>query len=101
MLDGEDRSLTSGPRPGVRPPRVLHFACPRPPQANPMLLKSNGSAFDLDASAPEAPTPPESLREAGLTLAFLNDLILKALYLRGSMLGRDLGQFMCLPFKVV
>ena len=66
-----------------------------------MLLKSNGSAFDLDASAPEAPSPPESLREAGLTLAFLNDLILKALYLRGAMLGRDLGQFLCLPFKVV
>ena len=66
-----------------------------------MLLKSNGSSFDIDASAPEAPSPPESLREAGLTLAFLNDLILKALYLRGTMLGRDLGQFLCLPFKVV
>jgi predicted ATPase with chaperone activity len=66
-----------------------------------MLLKSNGSSFDIDASAPEAPAPPESLREAGLTLAFLNDLILKALYLRGTMVGRDLGQFLCLPFKVV
>ena len=66
-----------------------------------MLLKSSGSAFDIDATAPEAPTPPESLKEAGLTLAFLNDLILKALYLRGTMLGRDLGQFLCLPFKVV
>jgi predicted ATPase with chaperone activity len=66
-----------------------------------MLLKSNGSSFDIDASAPEAPSPPESLREAGLTLAFLNDLILKALYLRGTMVGRDLGQFLCLPFKVV
>src|SRR6476661_7190849 len=66
-----------------------------------MLLKQTGSAFDIDANAPEAPSPPESLKEAGITLAFLNDLILKALYLRGSMLGRDLGQFMCLPFKVV
>lgn len=66
-----------------------------------MLLKSNGSAFDLDAAAPEAPSPPESLKEAGLTLAFLNDLILKALYLRGTMVGRDMGQFLCLPFKVI
>ena len=66
-----------------------------------MLLKPTGSAFDIDATAPEAPTPPESLKEAGLSLAFLNDLILKALYLRGTMLGRDLGQFLCLPFKVV
>lgn len=66
-----------------------------------MLMKSSGSVFDLDAAAPEAPSPPESLKEAGLTLAFLNDLILKALYLRGAMVGRDLGQFLCLPFKVV
>jgi predicted ATPase with chaperone activity len=66
-----------------------------------MLLKQTGSAFDIDANAPEAPSPPESLKEAGITLAFLNDLILKALYLRGTMLGRDLGQFLCLPFKVV
>ena len=66
-----------------------------------MLLKSAGSAFDLDASAPEAPSPPESIKEAGLTLAFINDLILKALYLRGSMVGRDMGQFLCLPFKVI
>ena len=66
-----------------------------------MLLKSSGSSFDIDASSPEAPSPPESLKEAGLTLTFLNDLILKALYLRGTMVGRDLGQFFCLPFKVV
>jgi predicted ATPase with chaperone activity len=66
-----------------------------------MLLKSNGSAFDIDATAPEAPSPPESLKETGLSLAFLNDLILKCLYLRGTMVGRDLGQFLCLPFKVV
>ena len=66
-----------------------------------MMMKSSGSAFDIDATAPEAPSPPESLKEAGLTLAFLNDLILKALYLRGTMVGRDMGQFLCLPFKVV
>jgi predicted ATPase with chaperone activity len=66
-----------------------------------MLLKSSGSAFDIDATVPEAPSPPESLKEAGITLAFLNDLILKALYLRGTMVGRDMGQFLCLPFKVV
>ncbi|HVK11956.1 MAG TPA: ATPase [Gemmataceae bacterium] len=61
----------------------------------------SGSAFDLDASAPEAPTPPESLKETGLSLGFLNDLLLKSLYLRGTMVGRDMAQFLCLPFKVV
>jgi predicted ATPase with chaperone activity len=66
-----------------------------------MMLKSSGSAFDIDSTAPEAPAPPDTLKEAGITLAFLNDLILKALYLRGTMVGRDMGQFLCLPFKVV
>lgn len=60
-----------------------------------------GSNFDLNADAPEAPTPPESLKEAGLSLAFMSDMILKALYLRGTMIGRDMAQLLCLPFKVV
>src|SRR5437588_4210416 len=50
---------------------------------------------------PEAPTAPETLQEAGLSLGFLNDLILRTLYTRGGMLGLDLARFLCLPFKVV
>ncbi|HZU37658.1 MAG TPA: ATPase [Gemmataceae bacterium] len=50
---------------------------------------------------PEAPTAPENLQEAGLTLGFLNDLLLRTLYTRGSMLGLDLARFLCLPFKVL
>ncbi len=65
------------------------------------MLSHNGSAFDLDSNAPEAPKPPESLRESGLPASFLNDLILKLLYTRGVLLGRDIAQILCLPFKVV
>src|SRR5437588_375685 len=50
---------------------------------------------------PEAPTAPETLQEAGLSLGFLNDLILRTLYTRGGMLGLDLARMLCLPFKVV
>src|SRR5438552_15651046 len=50
---------------------------------------------------PEAPGAPESLKESGLTLGFLNDLILRTLYTRGGMLGLDLAKLMCLPFKVI
>src|SRR5438270_611897 len=53
------------------------------------------------AGLPEAPTAPESLQEAGLSLPFLNDLILRTLYTRGVMLGLDLARFLCLPFKVI
>ena len=45
------------------------------------------------ASVPEAPTAPESLKEAGLSLSFLNDLLLRTLYVRGGMLGLDLARF--------
>src|SRR5438128_3150967 len=53
------------------------------------------------AGLPEAPSAPESMKEAGLSLSFLNDLILRTLYLRGVMLGLDLARFLCLPFKVI
>ncbi len=51
--------------------------------------------------APEAPVAPESLKEAGLSTGFVCDMLLRTLYVRGSMLGRDLAQTLCLPFKVI
>src|SRR3984957_2400533 len=48
----------------------------------------------------EAPAAPESLKETGLTLGFLNEMILRTLYTYGSMLGLDLARTLCLPFKV-
>jgi predicted ATPase with chaperone activity len=52
-------------------------------------------------NAPEAPSAPENLRQTGLSLGFLNDLILRTLYMRGGMLGLDLSRQLCLPFKVI
>src|SRR5579885_3571305 len=54
-----------------------------------------------DAGLPEAPSAPETLQESGLSLGFLNDLILRTLYTRGGMLGLDLARLLCLPFKVI
>jgi predicted ATPase with chaperone activity len=53
------------------------------------------------AALPEAPTAPETLHQAGLTLPFLSDLTLRTLYARGAMLGLDLARLLCLPFKVI
>jgi predicted ATPase with chaperone activity len=67
------------------------------------MVKAKAS-FGLEwegAGLPEAPSAPETLQEAGLTLGFLNDLILRTLYTRGGMLGLDLSRLLCLPFKVV
>jgi predicted ATPase with chaperone activity len=60
------------------------------------------ASLEWDGSAmPEAPSAPETLQQTGLTLGFLNDLILRTLYTRGSLLGLDLSRLMSLPFKVV
>src|SRR5262245_8026401 len=66
-----------------------------------IATQKNGHVDWEGAGMPEAPTAPESLKEAGLSLAFLNDLVLRTLYIRGGMLGLDLARFMCLPFKVI
>ena len=50
---------------------------------------------------PEAPTAPESIKESGLTMGFLNDMLLRTLYINGGMLGLDLSRYLCLPFKVI
>jgi predicted ATPase with chaperone activity len=60
------------------------------------------SVMEWDAGVlPEAPTAPETLQQAGLTLGFLNDLLLRTLYTRGSLLGLDLSRFLRLPFKII
>ncbi len=69
-----------------------------------MFQKSNHSMSSMEwdnSGMPEAPSAPETLQQTGLTLGFLNDLILRTLYTRGSLLGLDLSRLMCLPFKVV
>jgi predicted ATPase with chaperone activity len=52
-------------------------------------------------SVPEAPSAPETLQEAGLSMPFLCDLTLRTLYVRGGLLGLELARAMCLPFKVI
>src|SRR5215813_8240690 len=70
----------------------------------PMVRASSKPAYSLEwegAALPEAPTAPETLQETGLSLGFLNDIIMRTLYTRGGMLGLDLARFLCLPFKVI
>jgi predicted ATPase with chaperone activity len=63
-------------------------------------MKSTGMEWD-GAGLPEAPSAPETLQQAGLTLGFLNELLLRTLYTRGPQLGLDLARQLCLPFKVI
>jgi len=66
------------------------------------MLANRQMGLEWEGSGlPEAPSAPETLEEAGLSLTFLNDMILRTLYIRGVMLGLDLARYLCLPFKVI
>jgi predicted ATPase with chaperone activity len=64
------------------------------------VAKQYGTEWE-GAGLPEAPSDPETVKEAGLTVGFLNDMILRTLYTYGGMLGLDLARLLCLPFKVI
>lgn len=65
-------------------------------------MQSSKADLEWDGvGLPEAPSAPDSLKEAGLSLSFVSDLILRTLYSRGSLLGLELARSMCLPFKVI
>ncbi len=67
-----------------------------------MTRMSKHSVLDWETSdLPEAPGAPETLKESGLSMGFVNEMVLRALFTRGSMLGLDLARLMCLPFKVI
>jgi predicted ATPase with chaperone activity len=60
------------------------------------------SMMDWDVGGmPEAPSAPETLQQAGISLGFLCDMVLRTLYTRGSLLGLDLARMLCLPFKIL
>ncbi|MDA3792801.1 MAG: AAA family ATPase [Elusimicrobia bacterium] len=42
---------------------------------------------------------PETVKETGLNRSFLQDLILKILYSRGELTGREISNIICLPWE--
>jgi len=55
----------------------------------------------LDQAQAPPPRSPKSLRESGLSLSLVCDLILKQLYLHGSLQGVEIARNARLPFNVV
>jgi len=67
---------------------------PRSPEAE--SVKSNASD-DLSV----VPPMPESLDDTGIPLAVIEQLVLKLLYFRGDVLGRDLASLMGLQYSLI
>lgn len=49
----------------------------------------------------DVPRPPESLEEAGLSEEFVAGLVLKALHVRGAVLGLELFEELALPMSIM
>ncbi len=47
------------------------------------------------------PTVPKTLEDTGLSAIVIEDLILKTLLAKGSLLGREIAQDLCLYFKLI
>ena len=79
----------------------IQINIPRP-TASPEPTEAEGAVF---ASAKEepgvVPPPPESLEDTGISLALIEQLILKFLYFRGEVMGRDLATLVGLQYSLI
>ncbi len=65
-------------------------------------VRSDDGEFRFQSPMKIVPPPvPTTLDESGLTLMQVSDLVLKQLYLQGSLLGVDMARNARLPFNVV
>jgi predicted ATPase with chaperone activity len=66
----------------------------RPPEPDPRIVEA---ADDLSVVPPR----PESLDDTGIPLSVIEQLVLKFLYFRGEVMGRDLGTLLGLQFSMI
>ena len=114
----EKPALSKGPPPAISVPAKagVPAATPRPPEgqaaAKPggggaswlsnLRNLSMGAAGSKEELAPVlAPAVPESLEETGLKDTFIESLILKILYFRGEITGRQLGSAIALKYSLI
>jgi predicted ATPase with chaperone activity len=62
---------------------------------------SGKGSSQLDQAQAPPPRSPKSLRESGLSLSLVCDLILKQLYLHGALQGVEIARNARLPFNVI
>lgn len=55
----------------------------------------------MDSGARNLPPEPRAVEETGLNMAFLADLALKTMYVRGFLMGHEIADAMKLPFTSV
>jgi hypothetical protein len=56
---------------------------------------------DTNIAAPQLPPRPRSVEDTGLSMAFVSDMIIRALYLIGEMTGQQMVDLLHLPYDNV
>ena len=74
-----------------------------PPAAAPIEAESTEAAPPKSASEEShvVPPPPESLADTGISISLIEQLILKFLYFRGEVMGRDLASLLGLQYSLI
>ena len=92
---------TPGPRAGSQVGKLYADLFTKPNSNSPAAgQKDKGKSADSKLAVP-APRTPTTLAECGLQLGQITDLVLKQLYLHGTMLGGDVARATRLPFSIV
>ena len=66
------------------------------------MSSDGGSMGDFaDDSVPQLPRVPETIEETGLSPSIIEQLLLKILYFRGELVGKDLANELGLKFSVI
>lgn len=74
------------------------------PAAVSMLASPHSSApspVRIQRPAPFVPVAPSTLEESGLSVGLISDLILKLVYLQGTLTGSEISRQIKLPFGVI
>ena len=94
-------SSTTGPSASVL--RGIQINIPRPaarPEPAPLTAEPPVAAEAVDDFT-IVPPMPESLEDTGIPVSVIEQLILKFLYFRGELLGRELGSLLGLQFSMI
>jgi DNA-binding MarR family transcriptional regulator len=79
---------------------LLSQAISAPPQ-EPAEIEAEIEAQIENESAGSVPPAPETLEDTGLSASLLQQLILKKMYSKGNMLGRELSEALGLKFSLI
>jgi len=94
--------LSSTTDPNAPALRSIQINIPRPPaprpEPTPIAQPQHLSAGDTPGVVPPM---PESLDDTGIPVSVIEQLILKFLYFRGELLGRELGSLLGLQFSMI